>query len=102
MKNFFALALGVVTTSPNPALVKTKVDRLLSDTPGSRLVNDAAFFQPGSGKLTFRSHLSEAERTAVKKVANGSYFVFEIKFPIWAGEIIKNPGFMELVKIGIT
>ena len=38
---------------------------------GSRLMNDAAFFQPGSGKLTFRSHLSESERAAVKKVASG-------------------------------
>jgi hypothetical protein len=70
-------ALGVVTTAPNPALVKNKVDRLLSDTPGSRLLNDAAFFQPGTGKLTFRSHLSESERLAVKKVARGELTLME-------------------------
>lgn len=49
----------------------TKVDRLLSDTKASQL-NEDAFFQPESGKLTFKSHLSETERTAVRKVANGN------------------------------
>lgn len=67
--------LGVVTLPKLPGAAvmstKTKVDLLLSDTPGSRLLNDAAFVQPGSGKLTFRSHLTDIERTAVRKVAGG-------------------------------
>ena len=52
-------------------------DRLLADTPGSRLMNDTAFFQPGNGKLTFRSHLTVSERAAVKKVASGNFGVSE-------------------------
>jgi hypothetical protein len=68
--------LGVVTCpAPSNASAaagcRNKVDRLLSDTPGSRLLNDAAFLQPGNGKLTFRSHLTDTERAAVKKVATG-------------------------------
>lgn len=70
-KNLLA-GLGVVTiAAPSNVHCKNKVDRLLSDTPGSRLMNDTAFFQPGNGKLTFRSHLSDSERAAVKKVASG-------------------------------
>ena len=76
-KNLLA-GLGVVTiAAPSNVHCKNKVDRLLADTPGSRLMNDTAFFQPGNGKLTFRSHLTVSERAAVKKVASGNFGVSE-------------------------
>ena len=34
-------------------------------------MNDESFFQPETGKLTFKSHLKPVERSAVRKVASG-------------------------------
>ena len=48
----------------------TKVDRLLGDSATNKL-NDDSFFQPETGKLTFKSHLKPDERNAVRKVASG-------------------------------
>ena len=51
-------------------LTKTKVDRLLGDSVANKM-NDESFFQPETGKLTFKSHLNPTEREAVKKVTRG-------------------------------
>ena len=48
----------------------TKVERLLGDTSTNKL-NEDSFFQPETGKLTFKSYLKPDERTAVRKVASG-------------------------------
>ena len=54
----------LLTTKPS------KVDRLLGDTSTNKL-NEDSFFQPETGKLTFKSYLKPDERTAVRKVASG-------------------------------
>lgn len=54
----------LATTKP------TKVERLLGDTSANKM-NEDSFFQPETGKLTFKSYLKPAERTAVRKVASG-------------------------------
>merc|ERR1712083_16431 len=62
-------SLGI--KQPLPSNTKpTKVDRLLGDSSVNKL-NDDSFFQPETGKLTFKSHLKPAERNAVRKVASG-------------------------------
>ena len=43
---------------------------LLGDSAANKL-NEESFFQPETGKLTFKSYLDKNERTAVRKVASG-------------------------------
>ena len=45
--------------------------RLRSSNNIAQKLNDDAFFNNDKSKLAFRSHLTESQKTAVRKVANG-------------------------------
>ena len=57
-------SLGVTVSNPVMSNPKPKSDI-------AQKLNDDAFFNNDKSKLAFRSHLTESQKTAVRKVANG-------------------------------
>ena len=57
-------SLGVTVSNPVASIPKPKNDI-------AQKLNDDAFFNSDKSKLAFRSHLTEGQKTAVRKVANG-------------------------------
>jgi hypothetical protein len=63
-------SLGIKQQPSSIATKNSKIERLLGDSSANKL-NEDSFFQPETGKLTFKSYLKPDERTAVRKVASG-------------------------------
>ena len=69
VKKDHALLSSMGVKNPSNLLIPAKP---VKQNSSSNRLKEESFFQPEKGKLAFKSHLSESERNAVRKVSNVS------------------------------